>query len=791
MRLDELLPTPCASRRLPGVWRPDRQAALLVHGDADDRRSAALLAERFGLARPRMAPGRPHMLTIGTVAVDAPPAHPEGYLLRVTGDGVLLAGHDATGLFRAVQTLLKLADAGAVPGVEIRDWPATAVRAVMVDVGRQVETVDWLEGLIGRLAAYGVNLFVLYLEDKFRWRSHPGLAHPEGYSAADLRRLARAAASNRMELVPALPSLGHCEGILQHDEIAHLREDGAIYQLSLRHPGTRRLLTDLYGELLTLCPGAWFHVNCDESPLLAGPPGSPPSYLQESLRLFRDHLVFLHGLLARHGRRMQMWGDMLLHHPEIMQGLPRDIVIVDWDYGRQLAAPRAATAQLMRAGFPVIVAPAAVRSAQMCYPDALQLDDNIPAFIRAGAHAGALGSMNTLWELFGTSSRVAWPGLVVGAQCAWAPEAIPPAHLRRRVCAHLYGRAAAPLAAAGQRALSSHAFKDRMMAEAATPAGRRCRTYHVDSHEFAVSDPIVHLTWRRHRWAEGIRARMTAGRAALADAIATARRGRDDLKHASLAGLHQLFQADKRCAINEAAAQVLAAERARRAGRLALAGERLRAADAPLTRLAGTVRELIAQTPAFWAATKPGDAPGLDDGFMDRLRLARDGLRGHRARLSRAATRLERGLDADLSAVLGCASVLCLELNNAAELYDIFLAGIAGADRGGPWTRLGFRNWYVLGGQGYVTALALRDGWLPQRLRVHVRRTHINPAAYPLAERLSFSAARTLTPGEILDRSVEADLDTPDWRLLRLPAPGYRLTRAAGWVLEYARTDGG
>lgn len=808
--LADLLPTPQECRFFESNLQLGKDACIQIPLGASeaDLRSAAETAQVLAVVTGRRLRVRQttryvgwHVLFVGSaedcaVPVEAIPDRRESYYLRIAATGILLAGRDSAGLFYAVQTLaqivrLRRQGGGRLPTAEIRDWPELEHRAVMIDVGRQVETMEWLLELIDRMASCKKNMFVLYFEDKFMWKRHPGLSHPSGYTPADFRRLAQACEDRHMEFVPALASLGHCEGLLQHDRIGHLREEGAIYQLSLRHPGTRKLLTELYEEILPLYHGRYFHVNCDESPLLAGPPGSPTSYLRESLRRFTEHLVFLHDLLARHGRQMMIWGDMLLHYPQIMDALPRDIIVVDWDYNSLKGRRREAPARLRGKGFPVIVAPAALRSAEVCFPDAMQLEDNIPHFIRAGKAAGACGEMTTVWELYASNSRVAVPGLVASAQYAWNPAAVPPSRIARTVAAHLYGPEAASAVVAGMRGLSPHAFKERMTAEAATPAGRRQRTYHVDSHEVVVSDPVVHLRYRRHSWAESIRTRMVAGIVALQSAVAKARWDAPELEHFRLAGLQQLFLADRRCAVNEAGQDIVAGERLRRSGQPLLAAERLDAAAASLGRLEELAGRLVGVTPGMWRATKPASDHALGDNFLDRLLLARRTLRTHGAQVARAAGRLRQGRQADLSQLLGGGLVLQVELTDPSPiLYDIFLAEVLAADRGGPWRRLSCKNWFLLSGQTYVTAWAFAGGGLPERLRVTVRRTHIDPRNYPLASRLRFLAARTLTPGEIIAGAPVAELDTPDWRLLRVPQSDYRLVRSRGWVLEFARSGG-
>jgi len=802
--LADLLPTPRESHVQTGAFTC-RPGVRIHHplGTSDaDLRTAGLLADTLKDVtgfRPRVAATtryvNHHVLYLGRddrfdVPPDFAPPHHEGYGLRIDRGGILLVGTDAGGLFYAVQTLaqmlrLRRRRGRAIPAMTVRDWPALRHRAVMLDAARQVERADFIETFIRHIAAYKKNMFVLYLEDKFRWRRHPGISHPLGYTHAEFRRMARVAEEHHVAFVPALPTLGHCEGILQHDELARLRTDGAVYQLSLRHPGTRRLLTEQIEEMLPLCRGRHFHVNCDESPLLAGPPGSPKSYLRESVRLFGKHLVFLHDLLARHGRQMMVWGDMLLSHPEIADRLPRDIIIVDWDYGSMARQRRQAPAQFRKLGFPVMVAPAACRSAEVFQPPLMQMADNVPNFIRHGWQAGAVGEMTTLWEMRSTNPIVAWPGVVASAQAAWNPEATSPSQIARRVAAHLHGPEAAGDVVKAYRALGGDGFQRRYGREAATPAIPGRRTYHLDFHEFLATDPLLFLTYRRPEWAVRVSASVARGVADVMAARDQARWGHDDLDVLQLAGMQQAFHADRRRTINEAGRLVLDAERLRRKGHPKAAARKLADALDELSAQADLAEALIPASRDLWRRTRHPRDPQLDNVYLRRLTLDRSCLRRHVARLDRARRRLARGQDVDLGRILGGQPVLLIEAHNpSGDLIDILHATVTVSDDGRSWRILSDKGWYAQTRQTYTVPI-IAGPRLPKRVRLSIKRTHINPTRFPPADRIRLRTARTLTPAEILDGPPKADMETIDWRLVLTPEAVYRLRRRKKWVLEF------
>ncbi len=804
----DLIPTPVRQRVLAGTWTMGEKTRVFPAQGASgrDRKTIEGLVESFRKhlgAGLRMAdechPARGHVLWVGEEPAAARqtmevPEKAEGYALNVSGEGILLAGSEEAGLANAVRTLDQMLcfrprRDRSLPSVEIYDEPAMSWRGVMVDVARQVERPDYLEAMICDLASFKKNLFMLYFENKFRWQSRPELAHPLGYTHEDFHRFADLARDNHMEFVPALASLGHCEGFLSHPSLAPLREEGAVYQLSLRNPETRKLLGELYSELLPLYPGRFFHVNCDESPLLSGPPGSPPQYLEESLRCFRDLLLFLYELLGKHGKKLLVWGDMLIHYPQLMEGLPRDIIIVDWDYGSMRRRRREAPRMFRDAGFDVWVAPAAGRSAEVALPPLMQLSDNVPRFIRAGRRAGADGELTTIWEMFTTNPLVMRPGLIASAQSGWAPDAIDPDVLPDRVAEHLYGAEARGEVVRAWRRLSGTAFSRRY----SESEGREVpgyRTYHIDSHEIVPTDPMLYLTYDRSGWAESLSRDAGAGLEHLEKAIAAAGRNRAELEDYKTGGLLQFYQGALREKVNGAGLEVVEAERLRRAGDTQAAGGRLAGAAAGLEELAALAGTLAKKVPAVWGKTRYPHDPALRDIHLRRLEWAQSSLHGHIDRLRRAQRDLAKGRDVSLARIIGGQPVLFYDANNPSrELVDIWQQRIEGSDDGTTWHTLMTKGWFMLRKQSFAMLQALENGWLPRRIRLKTVRLHVGPSRAPLQDRLAIRVARTLTPAEMIEGPPDADFRTCDVRVCFCSDVGYRLAKHEGLMLEYERTE--
>lgn len=156
----------------PEVWS--------VKCDAKRAAGIALAALKEGAA-PALKEGAPYVLTLGVKgdrAVKAyarnVPASAEGYYLKVTPEGAVVAGADERGLYYGVQTLLGMARSGRLEACTVQDWPDVKFRGVV----EGFYGTPWShEARLRQLDFYGRNKMNVYIygpkDDPYhrdRWR---------------------------------------------------------------------------------------------------------------------------------------------------------------------------------------------------------------------------------------------------------------------------------------------------------------------------------------------------------------------------------------------------------------------------------------------------------------------------------------------------------------------------------------------------------------------------------------------------------------------------------------------
>jgi hypothetical protein len=362
---------------------------------------------------------------VGPVALNAPQAAAaQAYSLDITPNRVILYADTSAGLFYAVQTLRQLVRLhGAIlPALAIRDWPTLPYRGLMLDISRRkVPTIETLKHLAAELAHYKLNVLQLYTEHTFQFPRHPQIGAGCGsLSSQDILELDEFCRAHHVELMPNLQSFGHARNTLLIPRYRHLAETpDLLWTLSPAFEETYTLLDDLYADMLPAFGSATFNVDCDETWDLGK---GTSKELTDKLgvgRVYLDHILRVRELAAHYDRRIQVWGDILLHHPELIGEVPDDVTLLDWHYDPADEYPSAQV--FAKAGRRFWVCPG-VGSWNSVFPRLYGANVNIRNFVRDGVAAGAEGMLNTDWGDGGHYQPLglSWYGYVFGAAQGWS-----------------------------------------------------------------------------------------------------------------------------------------------------------------------------------------------------------------------------------------------------------------------------------------------------------------------------------------------------------------------------------
>jgi hypothetical protein len=349
---------------------------------------------------------------------------PEGYVLVVSPDVILVAGKTAAGTFYGLQTLKQLVRgegvAAFVPAVEIVDWPAMRWRGVSDDVSRgPVPTVDYVKRQLRTFAAFKLNMHSFYMEQTFSSSAHP-LIGPAGgsFTPNEIKELVAYAQRYHVGLVPEQQTFGHLHKALKLEKYNTLAETPYGDVLSPQQEGSYKLIADWYRELNELFPGKFFHIGADETFELGEGQSREAARVRGVGAVYFEHLNRVREVLRPYDRRLMFWGDIALNHPDLIGSIPKDMIVMNWDY-----APKDDYLSRIKpfkdAGLEEFVCPG-VHNWNQIFPNLDAASKNIINFVRDGQASGALGMMNTIWDDDGESLfEMTWYGIVLGAAASW------------------------------------------------------------------------------------------------------------------------------------------------------------------------------------------------------------------------------------------------------------------------------------------------------------------------------------------------------------------------------------
>jgi hypothetical protein len=347
----------------------------------------------------------------------------QAYHVEISCRRVVAGGQGALALHYAVQTLRQVArtEHARWHALSLYDWPSLAHRGVMLDISRgKVPTLETLKLMIDHLSLYKLNVLQLYTEHTFRSPHHPRIGEDCGsLTSEDILALDDYAHRRHVELMPNLQSFGHRSHTLNTPGYTHLAEsDAARWSLCPVDEGTYALLEDLYDDLLPAFRSRILNVDCDETWDL-GKGRSAEAVAERGVgRVYLEHIMRLYELAKQHGCRIQLWGDILLHHPELVSELPEDVILLDWHYQASDDYPSVRT--FAQSGRAFWVCPG-TSSWNALFPRIENANVNIRTLARLGREHGAEGLLNTDWGDHGHYQPLglSWYGYAYGAEQSW------------------------------------------------------------------------------------------------------------------------------------------------------------------------------------------------------------------------------------------------------------------------------------------------------------------------------------------------------------------------------------
>lgn len=341
-------------------------------------------------------------------------------IIEISPKTILVKYSTSTGLFYAVQSLKQLLLNGEkIQCMTIVDYPAMQYRGWLDDISRgPIPTMEYLKKVIVKFSEYKMNFFNLYTEHSFKSQFYPDIAPQDGLTVSEISELTKFAKQYHVEFFGNQQCFAHAEKTLRipfYDKLIDTR-----YNLNPAVEDTYKFLENLFSEVAPAYESEFFNINCDETEGLGS--GRSKEYVEKvgSSNAYSTHINKVNDILKKYNKRVMMWGDIAVKHPEIIDSLPDDLIIIAWSYVasdsfNDLILP------FKNSGFEFMIAPG-VSMWGTVFPSIKTYIKNIAYFVRDGHKNGALGMMNTAWDDSGDPLfNNAWHAMIWSAEMSWKP----------------------------------------------------------------------------------------------------------------------------------------------------------------------------------------------------------------------------------------------------------------------------------------------------------------------------------------------------------------------------------
>lgn len=296
------------------------------------------------------------------------------YQLDITPSQIHLAARERSSMFAGLQTLVQLMRAGSDAGhlplqiecMRILDQPNYEWRGFMLDEARHFQGAETVKMILDWMTYLKMNVFHWHLSDdqgfrveskrfpllteigsyrpatqrggmlsrKVNMQSHQGF-----YTQAEISELVEYAADRHITVVPEIDVPGHSSAILAAYPELGCRDRDYVVQpywgihsdiLCVGQKSTLDFLEQLYGELLDIFPGPYFHSGGDEAPKKRW--HRCPRCQELTRQLGYAKVEQLQTYLANHlNRFLQSQGRTMIAWNEVLsEDLDADIIIQFW-----------------------------------------------------------------------------------------------------------------------------------------------------------------------------------------------------------------------------------------------------------------------------------------------------------------------------------------------------------------------------------------------------------------------------------------------------------------------------
>ncbi|MDT8303633.1 MAG: beta-N-acetylhexosaminidase [Sedimentisphaerales bacterium] len=366
-----IIPKPVSIENRSGFFSFKPSIRVVAEKDAQPEGSKLIdaLAPAMGYRLKLVSKARPNAKAVRlTLDEQLSQLGPEGYILDISAENILIRAKQPAGLFYGIQTLLQLLPAPIfckalvkgpgwkVPCLKITDYPSFQWRGLLIDPARHFIPVNDVKKFLRVMAMHKFNRLQIHFTDNIGWRieirKYPNLTKLASnrdrsggkggfYTQEEIRELVRYAEERHITIVPEIEMPYHAGAAINaypYIGINPSRVDGmslderwaVLGGLAAPRPETVEFMQNVLAEVIELFPSRFIHIGGDEANLKLWE--NDPEMQKQMKQLGCSDAHELHSwfikqmdtFLAENDRRLLGWDEIL------QGGLAPGATVMSW-----------------------------------------------------------------------------------------------------------------------------------------------------------------------------------------------------------------------------------------------------------------------------------------------------------------------------------------------------------------------------------------------------------------------------------------------------------------------------
>ncbi len=362
----------------------------------------------------------------------------EQYTLLVEKKGIIIKASHNSGFYYGVVTLCQLVTiySTQIECVIIEDAPYYKDRAYLLDITRgRIPKLTTIKQLIDRLSYYKINQLQLYIEHTYAFKQQSEVwSRTDPITAEEILEIDQYCKVKGIELVPCISTFGHLYDTLSSNSFKHLSEMDVIdnapftwyermkgHILNVSDPRSFEFVRTMLDEYLPLFSSDKINICCDETFALGKGKSKSLNGEDNYIELYMGFVNKLVNYLEIKNKKVMIWGDIILNHPQCIPTIPKTITCLNWYY--YYNANEKNIKLLADNNIQQYVCPSVSGFSRMVHEMDMSFT-NIQEMIKLGCKYGVKSFLNTDWGDSGHINHLSGsiPGIIYGGSLSWNPD---------------------------------------------------------------------------------------------------------------------------------------------------------------------------------------------------------------------------------------------------------------------------------------------------------------------------------------------------------------------------------